>query len=116
MRGAISMSMIQQQLPRQSEADTKRAIVQYLKTRGHLVIPYRTAGVKTATKGWIPAPRTGISDLLGLTKEGKFFAIEVKGAAGKTSPDQDRFLESVRSCGCIAIVARSIQDVQEAGL
>ena len=98
-----------------SEADTKRAIIQYLKIRGHMVIPYRTTGIKT-TRGWIKATQTGISDLLGLTKDGKFFAIEVKAAAGRTSPDQERFLESVRSFGCIGIVARSIEDVREAGL
>jgi hypothetical protein len=115
MRGAISMGMIQQQLPRQSEADTKRAIIQYLKIRGHLVIPYRTTGIKT-DHGWIKATQTGISDLLGLTKEGKFFSIEVKSTTGKTTPEQERFLESVRSCGCIAIVARSIEDVRGVGL
>lgn len=107
--------MLQQQLPRQSEADTKRAIIQYLKVRGHLVIPYRTTGIKT-DHGWIPATQTGISDLLGLTKEGKFFAIEVKSAIGRTTPNQERFLASVRSCGCIGIVARSIDDVRGVGL
>ena len=108
--------MLQQQLPRQSEADTKRAIIQYLKIRGHLVIPYRIAGIKTATKGWIPAPRTVIADLLGLTKDGKFFAIECKSNIGRITPEQNKFLESVRSCGCVAIVARSIEDVREVGL
>lgn len=101
---------------KQSEADTKRAIIQYLKIRGHMVIPYRTTGIKTTTKGWIPATNTGIADLLGLTKDGRFFAIEVKSITGHTTPEQDRFLGSVRSHGCKAFVARSVDDVIREGL
>lgn len=98
------------------ESDIKRAIELYLKARGHLVIPYRTTGIKTATKGWIPARRRGIADLLGLTREGKFFVCEVKRPGGRTTPEQEQFLESVRSCGCKAFVATSIQDCMNQGL
>jgi len=98
------------------ESDIKRAIEQYLRARGCLVIPYRTTGIRTANKGWIPARRKGISDLLGLTKEGKFFAIECKIPGGKVTPEQEQFLESVRSFGCKAFVATEIDDVKKEGL
>lgn len=96
-----------------SEADIKRAIELYLKAQGHMVIPYRTTGIRTATRGWIPARRKGIADLLGLTKDGKFFAIECKVPGRKTTPEQEQFLESVRACGCKAFVATSIMDVMK---
>jgi hypothetical protein len=99
------------------EADIKRAIVQYLKSRGCLVIPYRNVGIyKQSTGRYIPAPQLGISDLLGLTREGKFFAIEVKMPGNKTTIFQEFFLESVRSYGCLAIVAYSVEDCLGAGL
>lgn len=98
------------------ESEIKRAIEFYLKARGCLVIPYRTTGIRTKDRGWIPARRKGIADLLGLTREGKFFAIETKNEKGNLAPEQQQFLESVRSFGCIAIVARSVQDCIDAGL
>lgn len=98
------------------EADIKRAIEYYLKARGCLVIPFRTTGIRTVTKGWIPARSKGIADLLGLTREGKFFAIECKRPGNKPTQEQERFLESVRSCGCKAFVATSIDDVMAQGL
>ena len=104
------------QIFKHRESDIKRAIEYYLKVRGCLVIPYRTTGIRTANKGWIPARRTGISDLLGLTREGRFFAIEVKVPGGRLSPEQDQFLKSVLSFGCIAMVAMSVDDVIKGGL
>lgn len=99
------------------EADIKRAIVQYLRARGCLVIPYRNVGIfKRETGQYIPAQQLGISDLLGLTRGGKFFAIEVKMTGNKPTLFQDKFLETVRSFGCIGIVAYSIDDCIKAGL
>lgn len=93
------------------EADIKRAIESYLKAKGCLVIPYRTTGIRTENKGWIPARRKGIADLLGLSREGKFWAIEVKAPGGRATPEQEQFLESVRSFGCKAFIAMSVDDV-----
>lgn len=52
----------------------------------------------------------GSSDLVGLTSQGMFFAIEVKTTKGRTSKEQDAFLSRVREQGGIAGVARSPQD------
>ena len=99
-----------------SEADIKRAIEQYLAARGCLVVPYRTTGIRKADGSWIPARRRGIADLLGLTREGKFFAIECKSSNGHITPEQYQFLNSVRSFGCKAFVATSVDDVIREGL
>jgi len=99
------------------EADIKRAITQYLRARGCLVIPYRNVGIfKRVTGQYISSPHLGISDLLGLTREGRFFAIEVKRPGNRPTLFQEQFLETVRSFNCIAIVAYSIDDCIEAGL
>jgi len=98
------------------ERDIKRTIEFYLKAKGCLVIPYRTTGIKTANRGWIPARRKGIADLLGLDKLGRFFAIECKRPGERATPEQAQFLESVRSFGCKAFVATSVDDVTREGL
>ena len=52
----------------------------------------------------------GSSDLIGLTSQGIFFAIEVKTPKGRTSKEQDAFINRVREQGGIAGVARCPQD------
>lgn len=52
----------------------------------------------------------GSSDLIGITDQGIFFAIEVKTAKGRTSKEQDAFIDHVKSKGGIAGVARSPKD------
>lgn len=52
----------------------------------------------------------GSSDLIGITSQGKFFAIEVKTPKGRTSKEQEAFISRVKEQGGIAGVARSPQD------
>lgn len=56
----------------------------------------------------------GFSDLFGFRKsDGRIFFIEVKNEKGKTSKEQDHFIETMKSYGAIAGVARSAQDALE---
>ncbi len=101
-----------------TETATVRAILQYLHLRGY---PYRMGGVK------------GMADIIGCAPDtvamtwtsgdqllrhvpGRFFAIEVKSATGKPTPEQTAFLAAVVRAGGIAFLARSVKDVQEHGL
>lgn len=101
---------------KRKESDIKKGIVQYLRSRGCLVIPYRSVGIMKKNGRYIPMHGTGVSDLLGLTKEGQFFAIEVKTDIGRPTYEQIQFLETVKSFKCIAIIARSIDDCIKVGL
>lgn len=51
----------------------------------------------------------GGSDLIGIV-DGRFFALEVKTAKGRVSPEQEQFLRCVRYNGGFAAVVRSIED------
>jgi len=94
------------------EQEIKREIIKYLKAKGCLVIPYRNVGIwKKKDKSYIPGPYKGISDILGITREGRFFALEVKRPGNKPTKHQIAFLEAVKSFGCIAGVVRSVKDV-----
>ena len=49
----------------------------------------------------------GSADLIGVAPDGKFLAVEVKTATGRTSEAQDRFIAAVLRLGGRAGVARS---------
>ena len=55
----------------------------------------------------------GSSDLIGLTAQGRFFAIEVKTPKGKPTKEQLNFIEQVRNSGGLAGVARSVQEARD---
>lgn len=54
----------------------------------------------------------GIADIIGLTREGRFLAIEVKQPGKKARPNQEQFLESVRRHGGIAGVVHDLDELQ----
>lgn len=58
------------------------------------------------------APK-GFSDLFGFRKDGKIFFIEVKNETGRVRPEQKQFLETMRSLGALAGVARSPEEALE---
>lgn len=53
----------------------------------------------------------GVADIIGIFRK-RPLAIEVKSHRGKLSPFQEEFLREFHGNGGIAIVARSVQDVQ----
>ena len=52
----------------------------------------------------------GSSDLISITAEGKFMAIEVKTATGRASKEQLNFISQVKANGGLAGIARSAED------
>jgi hypothetical protein len=52
----------------------------------------------------------GSSDVIGISPDGRFLAVEVKTDKGKPSPDQIRFIEAIKRKGGIAGIARSASD------
>lgn len=52
----------------------------------------------------------GSSDIIGMTPDGQFLAVECKTATGRVSPAQRNFIEQVRRQGGRAGVARSGQE------
>jgi RecB family endonuclease NucS len=65
---------------------------------------------------WRKSPMVGVADILGVSKLGQFFAIEVKRPGGEPSPEQIQFLNEVRQRKGIAIVADNLDDVIKTGL
>lgn len=53
----------------------------------------------------------GICDILGVWRDGRFLAIEIKKPGGVVSPHQKKFIERMNKEGGIAFVAYSVDDV-----
>ena len=53
----------------------------------------------------------GCSDLLGMLKDGRLLAVEVKAPRGRVRSEQVEFLSLVRRFGGVAFVARNAADV-----
>ena len=67
------------------------------------------------TKHYIRANTAkGMSDIMGVLKNGKALAIEVKSRTGIVAEHQQAFLDSILSAGGLAFVARDVSDVIKA--
>jgi hypothetical protein len=54
----------------------------------------------------------GMSDIMGILKDGRTLAIEVKSATGRMRPGQEEFLATIRQAGGVAGVCRSVEEAQ----
>ena len=109
--------------PTPSEHDLQAGILRYLawgprvawvhrfKTGAHVVIGHNKAG--KPTRRFVRYAFTGCADLLGQLTTGQFLAIECKRAGGKARAEQKIFLQQVRDAGGLALLAKSIADVQD---
>jgi hypothetical protein len=54
----------------------------------------------------------GMSDIMGVLKDGRTLAIEVKSRTGRMRPGQEEFLQTIRQAGGVAGVCRSVDDAR----
>ena len=98
-----------------TERELQNQILEYLQL--HPCVGFATKynnlqASKTARRSRFQ-PR-GIPDIIGNMKNGIALYIEVKLPCGRISADQDDFLVQRLSQNCVAFVARSIEDVENA--
>lgn len=97
-----------------SEAQIKKAILQWLQMKRKCeAFPTITGGVFNPQTGKYrrTATRKGTPDIL-CCYRGLFLAIEVKTQKGRLSPEQRELIQSIENTGGQALVARSIEDVE----
>jgi hypothetical protein len=92
-----------------------QAILDYLWVKNIYAWQNRTGATKIHrqgyTDGFIRFGKPGSADILGVTPDGRFLAIECKTATGRVTPMQAEFLEDIRRSNGVAFVARSVEDV-----
>lgn len=98
------------------EGMVEHQIFNYLRFKGVFAFKVKTMGTYDAKAGIFRRIgqnyRRGVSDIIGIFNH-RFLAIEVKSAKGRATPEQLAFLSDVNVNGGIAILARSVEDVEK---
>jgi Holliday junction resolvase len=95
------------------ETDIQSAICRYLTKRNHFY--WRQNNTGKMPGGGYSSVMKGIPDII-VIKAGRFIGIEVKKEKGRLSPEQVEFSRECVRNGGEYVVARSIDDVERAGL
>lgn len=111
-------------IPEPKETQIVNSCISYLIIAGHYVWRNNSGFFKHdyTTKAGIQkrsimrAGVRGSSDILGISKTGRFIAVECKRKGNKPTPQQALFLDEIKARGGYAVVAYSIDDLQIAGL
>ena len=100
-----------------SEADILRAIMALLRHHPKVASHWRqNSGTfqernRDGSVRYIRAnTQKGMSDIMGVLRDGRTLAIEVKSRTGRMRPGQEEFLATIRQAGGVAGVCRSVDD------
>ena len=96
-----------------TETELVKSILQLLQRHPKVAIAWRTnTGAAKFGERFVRFGYPGISDIIGMLKNGKFLAIEVKRPGKRPTLAQAAFLDRVGDTG-IAILANDAEDVLE---
>jgi len=98
-----------------SEADIQHAILDYLTLKRHFAWRNNSGAFKTDRGRFMRFGTPGSPDIFCLSK-GLLYGIEVKSPTGKLSDHQQAFKREMEAAGGVYLLARSLDDVQTAGL
>jgi hypothetical protein len=87
-----------------------RKIMVALSEEGHFVMSTNAGTFYNSVGDRVRIGFPGLSDLVGCTSEGRFFAIEVKLPGEHPREDQRKFLNAMRRTGAIAGCAHSVEE------
>ena len=109
---------MEQQTPRTNSKPEAAALVEVLKAlRAHPAVSWaerQNTGTARIEGRFIRFGWPGCSDVLGMLRDGRFLAVEVKAPAGRLRPEQALFLERINKAGGLGFVARDCRDVSDA--
>jgi len=99
------------------ERDVLDACLKYLGARGyHAFFRVNNGAFKTERGGFFRSTnRKGVADIIGV-HNGRAYAIEVKSDTGRQSQAQIDFMDDWQNEGGVYVLARSVEDLREAGL
>lgn len=101
---------------RQPELIIQNQIMMFLRVKGIFSWQNKSQGTYDPKLKRFRSPgpffMRGTSDILGVLENGRILAIEVKTMKGKLTPEQKLFLSEIKLRGGLALVARSVGDVE----
>jgi hypothetical protein len=99
------------------EGAVVKACLEYLALRGVYAYRQNTGAAeyedKTGKKRFVRYGKLGASDIVGLLPGGRFIAVECKAPGGRLSEHQAEFLQDIERMGGLAVVARSVEDLEK---
>jgi Holliday junction resolvase len=100
-----------------SESEVLRACKEYLSLRGAAFVRVNGGRFKIpGTNRWFRSTdKNGVADIL-VCCRGKFYAVECKSAKGRLSEEQKEFRAYVERAGGTYVLARGIEDLENADL
>lgn len=103
---------------KQLEQDILKQCLQWLALKGFFCwrsnVGARAITQPNGSRTFVRFGLKGSSDILGLTRQGQFLAIEVKRKGNKPTPEQEAFLSSIRKSGGLAFVVTSVEELEKA--
>lgn len=102
----------------QPEAQIRNAIMDWLRLNRLKAWIHDSMGVWSKERGCYLRRNgrhmiRGLPDIHGVLPGGRFFAIEVKTATGRVSPEQKQQIQEINDAGGLAFVARSLKDLED---
>lgn len=103
-----------------TEAQVQDAILRYLAVERRVVWSARMNSGKgkllrpDGSQTWIKFGFQGCPDIMGQLTDGRYLAIECKRAGGRVRPEQRAHISLAADHGAVAMIARSVDDVQAA--
>ncbi len=108
------------------EVDRQSQIIAYLQRHPGVafLIRINSGGRRVHGRRWLwfytlysrgaeTKPGTGVPDIIGMLRDGRFLAIDVKRPGEKATEDQERFLAMVAKAGGVSGTAESWIDVEK---
>jgi hypothetical protein len=99
------------------EGAVVKVCLEYLALRGIYAYRQNTGAAeyqnKTGKKRFVRYGKPGASDIVGLLPGGRFIAVECKAPRGRLSELQAAFLQDIERMGGLAVVARSVEDLEK---
>lgn len=106
--------------PEPKEADVLKTVLRALELHPSVAKAWRmNTGAGKLLRGndksqWIRFGFPGSPDIYGYMKDGRALYCEVKRPSGKVSDEQAAFIQAAKEAGCVAFVARGVEDVTQA--
>lgn len=93
--------------PMSQTNETTRAILNFLFEKRIFAWRQNTGGIPDPRGFFRPAAKTGVADILAIVPpNGQFLAIEIKTGRDRLRPEQEGFLQNVRTMGGLALVVK----------
>ena len=96
-----------------SESSVKAACMGWLAHHNIFVWRNNTGAIKTEGGYWLRFGLKGSADIIGMTRGGRFLAIETKSAIGELTDEQRDFRDAVMRNGGLFIISRGIDDLEK---